>query len=121
MLRLRPSGTTQRIRATTLVQAVTLGKGVRDFLFDAFLPVAQHERPPLANPDPESPPPKGDRIWVPPIDWGRHLVRHPMPERVETKGRTRYHEPDLAHPPPKPPPATPKNVKGKHGSPGWPP
>ena len=74
MLRLRTSGTTQRIRATTLVQAATLGEGVRDFLFDAFLYVARHDRPPLATPDSERPPPTGDRIWVPPIDCGRHLA-----------------------------------------------
>ena len=90
MLRLHTSGTTQRIRAITLVQAATLGEGVRDFLFDAFLHVARHDRPPLAIPDGESPPPTGDRIWVPPIDWGRHLVGHPVPERENTQGRTRY-------------------------------
>ena len=100
MLRLRTSGTNQRIRATTLVQAGTLREGLRDFLLDAFLHVARHHRPPVATPDGESPPPTGDRIWVPPIDWGRHLVGHPVPERVDTKGRTRYHEPDNPHPPP---------------------
>ena len=51
MLCLRTSGTTQRIRATTPVQAATLGEGVRDFLFDAFLHVARHDRPPRATPD----------------------------------------------------------------------
>ena len=45
---------------------------------------------------------------MPPIDWGRHLVGHPVPERVDTKGRTRYHEPDMAH---RPPGATPDNTK----------
>ena len=70
MLCLRTSGKTQRIRATTLVQAATLGEGVRDFLFDAFLHVARHDRPPVATPDGECPPPTGSRIWVPPIDWG---------------------------------------------------
>ena len=68
---------TQRIRATTLVQADTVGEGVRDFLFDAFLHVARHDRPPLATPDGESQPPKGDRMWVPPIDWGRGHPDHP--------------------------------------------
>ena len=95
MLRLRTSGTTQRIRATTLVQAATLGEGVR-------------ELPLLATPDCESPPPTGDRIWLPLIDWGRHLVGHPVPGRVDTKGRTCYHEPDMAQPPPS---ATPSNTK----------
>ena len=85
MLRFHTSGTTQRIRAISLVQAATLGEGVRDFLFDAFLHVARHDRPPLATPDGESPPPTGDRIWVPPIDWGRHLVGHPVPERENTQ------------------------------------
>ena len=108
MLRLRTSGTTQRIRVTALVQAATLEKGVRDFLFDAFLHVARHERPPLATPDGESPPPTGDPIWVPPIDSGRHLVGHPMPGRVDTKGRIRYHEPDMAQSPPS---ATPSDFK----------
>ena len=108
MLYLRTSGTSTPIRAATLVQAATLGKGVRDFLFDAFLHVARHERPPRATPDNESPPPTGSRIWVPPIDWGRHLVGHPVPGRVDTKGRTRYHEPDMAHPPPD---ATPNSTK----------
>ena len=68
MLCFRPSGTTQRIRATTLVQAATLGEGVRDFLFDAFLHVARQDRSPRATPDGESPPPAGSRIWVPPLD-----------------------------------------------------
>ena len=77
MLRLRTSNTTQRIRATTPVHAATLGEGVRDFLFDAFLHVGRHDRPPLATPDGESPPPTVDRNWVPPIDWGRNLVEHP--------------------------------------------
>ena len=79
MLRLCTSGTTQRIWATTLVQAATLGEGVRDFLCDAFSHVARQDRPPLATPDSESLPHRGDRIWVPPIDWGRHLVGQPMP------------------------------------------
>ena len=108
MLRLRTSGTTQRIRATTLVQAATLGEGVRDFLFDAFLHVARHDRPPLATPDGESPPPTGDPIWVPPMDWGRHLVGHPVPGRVDTKGRSRYHEPNMSNPTPS---ATPSDTK----------
>ena len=108
MLCLRTSGTTQRIRATTLVQAAILGEGVRDFLFDAFLHVARHDRPPCATPDGKSPPPTGSRICVPPIDWGRHLVGHPVPERDSTQGRTRYREPNMAHPPPS---ATPDNTK----------
>ena len=37
---------------------------------------------------------------MPPIDWGRHLVGHPVPGWVDTKGSTRYHEPDMAQPPP---------------------
>ena len=37
---------------------------------------------------------------MPFIDWVQHLVGHPMPGRLDTKGRTRYHEPDIAHPPP---------------------
>ena len=65
MLCLRTSGTTQRIRGTTLVQTATLGEGVRDFLFDAFLHVARHDRPPHTTPDGESPPPAGSGIWVP--------------------------------------------------------
>ena len=108
MLCLRTSGTSTRIRATTLVQAATLGEGVRDFLFDAFLHVARHDRPPRATPDGESPSPTGSRIWVPPIDWGRHLVGHPMPERDSTQGRTRYREPNMVQPPPS---ATPNNTK----------
>ena len=112
MLRLRISGTTPRIRATTLVQAATLGEGVQDFLFDAFLHVARHDSPPLATPDGQSPPPTGDPIWVPPIDSGRHLVGHPVPGRVDTKGPTCYHEPDMAHPPPS---ATPGDTKEWEG------
>ena len=84
MLRLHTSGTTQRIRAITLVQAATLGEGVRDFLFNPFLHIARHDRPPLATPDGQSLPSTGDRIWVPPIHWGRHLVGHPAPEREDT-------------------------------------
>ena len=45
---------------------------------------------------------------MPPIDWGRHLVGHPVPGRVDTKGRTRYHEANMAHPPAG---ATPDNTK----------
>ena len=108
VLRLHTSGTTKCIRATTLVQAATLGEGGRGFLFDAFLHVTRHDRPTLATPDGESPPPTGNRIWVPPIDWGRHLVGHRVPEREDTKGRTRYREPNMAHPPPS---ATPSNTK----------
>ena len=37
---------------------------------------------------------------MPPIDLGQHLVRHPVPGRVDTKGRTLYHEPNMALPPP---------------------
>ena len=108
MLRPRTSGTTKCIRATTLVQAAALGEGVRNFLFNAFLHVARHDRPPLVTPDGESPPPTGSPIWLPPINWGRHLVGHPMPGRVDIKGRTRYREPDMAHSPPS---ATPSNTK----------
>ena len=43
-----------------------------------------------------------------PIDWGRHLVGHPVPERDSTQGRTRYREPNMAHPPPS---ATPDNTE----------
>ena len=108
MLRLNTSGTTQRIGATTLVQAATLREGVRDFLFDAFLHVARHDRPQLPTSDGESPPPTGSRIWVAPIDWGRQLVGHPMPGGVDTKGRTCYNEPDMAHHRPS---ATPGDTK----------
>ena len=45
---------------------------------------------------------------MPPIDWGRHLVRHPVPERVDNQGRTSYGEPDMANPPPS---ATPSDTK----------
>ena len=108
MLRLDTSGSIQRIRAATLVQAATLGESVRDFLFDAILHVARHDRPPLATPDGESPHLTGSRIWVPPMDWGRPLVGHLMPGRVDTKGRSGYHEPNMAHPPPS---ATPSDTK----------
>ena len=37
---------------------------------------------------------------MPPINWERHLVGHPVPGRVDTKGRSRYHEPNMAQPPP---------------------
>ena len=108
VLRPHTFGTTQRIQAITLVQAASLGEGVRDFLFDSFLHVDRHDRPPLATPDSESPLPTGDRIWVPPINSERHLVGHPVPEREDTQGRTRYREPNIAHPPPS---ATPSNTK----------
>ena len=45
---------------------------------------------------------------MPPIDLERHLVRHPMPGRVNTKGRIRYDEPEMAHPPPS---VTPSDTK----------
>ena len=97
MLRLHTTDTTQRILAATLVQTAKLGEGVRDFLFDAFLNVVRHERPPRATPDGESLLPTGDQVWVPAINWGRHLVRQPEPRQVDTKGRTRYHEPNISH------------------------
>ena len=100
VLRLHTSGTTQRIRASTLVQAATLWGGVRDFLFEAFLHVARHNRPTLATPDGESLPPTRSQIWVSPIDWGRHLVGLSVPGWMDTKGRNRYHERNMAHPPP---------------------
>ena len=99
MLRLRTSSTTKRIRATVLVPAATLEGGIRDFLFEAFLHVAGHDRPPLATPDSESPPPRGRRIWVLPIDWGRHLVGQPVSGRVDINSDSRYLKPDMAHPP----------------------
>ena len=108
MLRLHTSGTPQRMGGTILVQAATLGEGVRDFLFDAFLHVARHHRPPLATPDGENLLPTRSRIWVAPFDWGRHLVGHPVPGLVDTKARSCYHEPDMAHSPPS---ATPSDTK----------
>ena len=108
MLCLRTSGTSTRIRAATLVQAATLGEGVRDLLLDAFLHVPRHDRPRRAGPDGESPPSTRSWIWVPPIDWGRHLVGHPVPERDSTQDRTGYREPNMAHPPPG---ATHENTK----------
>ena len=86
VLRLHTCGTTQRIRTATLLQAATLGEGVRDFLFDAFLHVARLDRPALATPDGENPPPTGSRIWVLPIDWVRHLVGHPTDPTVRLAG-----------------------------------
>ena len=99
VLRLHTSATTQRIWLATLVQAATLGEGVRDFLYDAFLHVARPERPPLATPESKSPPPEGDGVSVPLIDWGRRLVGQPEPGLVDTKGRTRCQEPNMAHSP----------------------
>ena len=121
MLRLRTSGTTQRIRATSLVQAATVGEGVPGLLFDAFLHIARHDRPPLATPDGESPPPPGSRIRVPPIDWARHLVGHPIPGGVDRKGRIRFHEPDIAQPPPSATPSDTKEWERETWVPGWPP
>ena len=116
MLYLRTSGTSTPIRAATLVQAATLGEGVRDFLFDAFLHVARHERPPRTTPDGESPPPTGSRIWVPPIDWGQHLVGHPMPGRVwAPRAAPATTSPTWPTPHPTPPPTAPKSGSGKHG------
>ena len=102
-LRLHTSGTTQHIRASTLVQAADLGEGVRDFLFDAFLHVARQERPQLATPDGESPLTTGDRVWVPPIDlgarpcWtrragaGGHQGPHPLPRARHGPPPTQHH------------------------------
>ena len=103
MLRLRTSGTTQRIRATTLVQAVTLGEGVRDFLFDAFLHVARHNRPPLATADGQSPSPHGGsnlgaphRLGATPsrtprAGAGGHLGPHPLPRARHGPPPTKRH------------------------------
>ena len=52
------------------------------------------------------------RDVVPGVAQG-HLVGHPVPGRVDTKGRNRYNDPA-------PPPATPKSGKGEYGWSGWP-
>ena len=74
--------------------------------------------PPSMSPDTTAPhappltgrarPPPRRRIEVFLINWGRHLVGHPMPGRMDTKGRSRYHEPDMAHPPQSATPSDPK-------------
>ena len=84
VLRLHTSDTNQRIRVTTLVQAPTCHRRWRE------------------------PAPHGGPNLGAPIDWGRHLVGHPVPEREDTQGRTRYREPNMAHPRPS---ATPSNTK----------
>ena len=70
VLRLRTSGTTQRIRATTLVQAATLGEGVRDFLFvpSSTSPdtTARHSPPQTAR----ARPPRGTESGCPPSTGG---------------------------------------------------
>ena len=121
MQRLRTSGATQPIGASTLVQAATVGQCVRDFLFDAFLHVARHEGPRLPPPNANARPPPGDRVWVLTIDWGRRLVGHPYPERLTFTGRTRYHEPDMADPLPSTTQTNTMGGKGEHGSTPWPP
>ena len=45
---------------------------------------------------------------MPPINWGQHLVRHPEPGRVDTRGCTRYQELSMASPPPS---TTPTDTK----------
>ena len=55
------SGSSQPIRAGTLVQAATLGKGVRDFLYNSFLYSARQDGPPCATPDGERPLPPRPR------------------------------------------------------------
>ena len=64
--------------------------------------------PPTRHPRPREPAPHGGPNLVLPIDWGRHLVGHPVPERMDTQGGTRYHEPDMAQPPTS---ATPSDTK----------
>ena len=70
VLRLCTSGTTQHVRAINLVQAATLWEGIRDFLFDAFLHVARHDRPLLATPDGRARPPQGTESGCPPSTGG---------------------------------------------------
>ena len=78
MLHIPFSGTTQRIRAATLIQAATLGEGVRDLLLNAFIHVAQNERPWLAIPDGECPPPpKGTASGCPSLTGGDTLSDTP--------------------------------------------
>ena len=78
VLRLYTSGTTQHIWEATLVQAATLGEGVRDFLFDAFLQVAKHDRPhaPALTGEPalHGKPNLGSRDGA-----GGHQGPHPLP------------------------------------------
>ena len=76
-LRVRTSGTTPPIRAATLVQAATLGQGVRDFLFDAFLHVARHERPRSPSPTANARPPRETASGCPPSIGGGTLSETP--------------------------------------------
>ena len=81
------SGSEGHSFAVRACESRTAGTPSRDFLFNAFLHVIRHNRPPLPTPDGKSLSPTGSPILVPPIDWGRHLVGHPMPGRVDSKGR----------------------------------
>ena len=102
MLQHHCSGNCMDIRMATLVQAATVGKGVKDILFDDFLHTAKHEHPPPTGPPPERAPPplpQGEHMWVPPIDWGRRLVGQPQ-KRTTREGHTRYQEPKMPPPPP---------------------
>ena len=105
MLRLHTSGTIQRIRAATLLQAATLQEGVRDLLFDAFHHVAQHERPSLATPACESlPPPRRLHLGAP-HGLGVTPGRTHRAWAGGHKKPHRYHEPNIARPPPSTTPA----------------
>ena len=101
MLRHHTSGTTQRIRAATLVGAATLREGVRDFDFDAFLHVARHDRPLLATADGESQPSTGEpnmgaphgatRCRTPHAWAGGHQGPHPLPRAQHGPTPTQLH------------------------------
>ena len=105
-------------RHPTLVQATTLGEGVRDFLFDAFLHVARHVHPPLATRDGESPPPTGTESGCPASTGGDTLSDTPCRGGWTPRAASATTSPTwpIAHPVPLP--ATPRRGKGRHGSTG---
>ena len=121
MLRIHTSGTTQRIRAATVVQEATLGEGVRDFLFDAFFQVARHDRPPLATPDGEGRPPRGAESGCSPSTGGDTLLDTPCRGGWTPRAAPATRSPTWPDLHPAPPPATPRRGKRRHGSTGWPP
>ena len=70
MLYLRTSGTSTPIRAATLVQAATLGEGVRDFLFDASSTSPDTSAPDAPPQTARARPPRGAGSGCPPSTVG---------------------------------------------------
>ena len=120
MLHLHIPGTTQRMRGATLVQGATLGEGVRDFLFDAFLYVADTSAPSSLPLTARARPPQGTESGCAPLTGGDTLLDTPCRGGWTPRTAPATGSPKSPGPPQAPPPRTPRGGIGGHGSTVWP-